>query len=62
MISQSLSSRGYVSVIPPTFTKLDTIMDIIMGHCNVLFLSFFSFWVCRIVEMRGYTGYTIEIE
>ena len=39
MILQSLSSRGYVSVIPPT---LDTIMDIIMGHCNVLFLSFFS--------------------
>ena len=61
MILQSLSSRGYVSVIPPTFTKLDTIMDIIMGHCNVLFLSFISGF-CRIVELRGYTGYTIEIE
>ena len=45
MISQFLSSRGYVSVIPPTFTKLDTIMDIIMGHCNVLFLSFISGFV-----------------
>ena len=45
MILQSLSSWGYVSVIPPTFTKLDTIMDIIMGHCNVLFLSLISGFV-----------------